>query len=122
MQLLTNRARAWVYSGDWVAHCPVACGNVEFLFDLQDPADLQSPRTVRKTAFYCSYCHHVAEIEWAEHEAAITEVLSLRPNPSNRNWHPLDHEIAIRARVPHGQSVQDLIDENHEHGVTQGGQ
>lgn len=118
MQLLTLRAQAWMYSGDWVADCPGGCGNVEHLFDQANPADPRSPRTIRKTSFWCSYCHHVAEVEWAANEDAITAVLSQRPIPHTRNWFPSNHDVAVRANLPHGQSVQDLIDESEKHGVS----
>jgi hypothetical protein len=118
--LLTNRARAWVYSGAWVADCPRGCGNVEYLFDLFDARDPTSPRTVRKPQFWCSYCHLLADIEWAADEADIMAVLGRRPIPHNRNWLPAGHEFALRAGLPHGQTVADLEDENTEHGI--GGQ
>mgnify|MGYP001568286017 CR=1 FL=1 len=117
MNLITERARAYVYSGMWVADCPRACGNVEQLFDLANPRNPAGPRTVRRTSFHCSYCHLIAEIDWSTQEAEIMEVLGRRPVPHNRNWYPADHETAVKFRVPHGQSVQDLRDENAEHGV-----
>ena len=112
-------ARAYIYSGDWVSDCPRACGNAEFLHDLTDPRDARSPRTVRKPGFYCSYCGQSAEIEWpsAVEMAALMAVLETRPIPHTRNWYPADHPTAVKFRVPHGQSVEDLILENQEHGV-----
>lgn len=108
-------ARAYVYAGNWVADCPrEGCGNVEHLFDQVNSSGL---RFARKTSFFCSYCRMIAQIEWAKDEAEIMHVLSLRPVPHNRNWYPEDHETAIKFRVEHGQSVQDLKDENAEHGV-----
>jgi len=115
--LLTNRARAWVYCGEWVAECPAGCSNVEFLFDLQNPRNPNSPRTVRKPTFFCSYCKHVGEIEWAADEAAIMAVLSRRPIPHNRNWFPAGHDLALRTGRPDGQTVADLEAENDEYGV-----
>lgn len=114
------KARAYVYSGDWVADCTRACGNVEYLFDLANRFDPSSPRTIRKPQFYCSYCHMIAEIEWPPDTlmGEIMTVLALRPVPHNRNWYPADHTTAIKFRLPHGQTVQELRDENAEHGVT----
>lgn len=117
VQLLASKARAYVYSGMWVADCPRACGNVEPLFDRTNPRDPNSPRTVRRTGFHCTYCHQLADIEWSPNEAEIMEVLERRPVPHNRNWYPAEHETAIKFRIAHGQSVQDLRDENAEHGV-----
>lgn len=117
MQLLTARARAYVYSGDWVADCPRGCGNVEHLADRANPRDLNSPRTRRKPQFYCTYCHQLADIEWPADMDQLMAVLALRPVPHTRNWYPADHDTAVRFQVPHGQSVADLREENVEHGV-----
>jgi hypothetical protein len=119
MELITApKARAYVYAGNWVADCPrEGCGNVEHLFDRNNPGRPDSPRTVRKTMFHCSYCRLVAEIEWAPDEASIMAVLDLRPVPHNRNWYPHEHATALRFRLPHGQTVAELREENAEHGV-----
>lgn len=117
MNLTTKRARAYVYSGDWVAECPRACGNVEYLYNRANPLDSASPFTTRKGSFLCSYCKYLGEIEWPAGADEIMDVLGLRPIPHTRNWYPQGHDLAIRAGIPHGQSVRDLIDENAEHGV-----
>lgn len=102
-----SKARAYVYSGDWVADCPRECGNVEYLFDGDK----------RRASFFCSYCRFISEIDWPKNAADIMGVLSLRPIPHTRNWYPQDHSVAARAAIPHGQSVGDLWEENEEHGV-----
>ncbi len=120
MYLLKNMARAYVYHGDWVSDCPrEGCGNVEHLFGRMNPRDPMSPRTVRHVVFHCTYCGMQAEIDWPTEGAmdAILAVLMLRPVPHNRNWYPKDHTTAVRFRVPHGQSVDDLKQENRDHGV-----
>lgn len=117
MQLLEGKARAYVYAGDWVADCPRACGNVEHLYARINRSDPHSPRMVQLPEFYCSYCQATAPIEWPPDMAEIMAVLVLRPVPHTRNWYPKDHETAVRFRVPHGQSVDDLRAENVEHGV-----
>jgi hypothetical protein len=115
MNLLLQTARAYVYAGNWVADCPASCGNVELLHE----AVVQGGALVRKkTVFRCSYCNFETQaIEWPSNELEITAVLALRPIPHTRNWYPADHPAAIRFRIPHGQSVSDLIDENIENGV-----
>lgn len=118
MQLITALARAYVYAGDWVADCPADCGNVEHLFDLSNRRDPSSPRTVRKATFHCSYCHHLADIEWSPCESEIMAVLEKRPIPHTRNWYPSGHEVALRFNLPHGQTIAELITENAENGVT----
>lgn len=117
MNLLVEKARAYVYCGNWVADCPRECGNVEHLFNLANPQDPNGPRTVQKTSFFCSYCHMISEIDWPPSMNKIMEVLNRRPVPHNRNWYPQDHPVAVRHNIPHGQSVDDLWDENTEHGV-----
>ena len=115
MNLLVTTARAYVYAGNWVADCPAACGNVELLYE---KAVRGGALTRKKTTFHCSYCgFETRAIEWPSNEHKIAAVLALRPIPHTRNWYPADHAAAIRFRIPHGQSVQDLIDENLENGV-----
>jgi hypothetical protein len=112
-----NEARAYVYHGEWVADCPRSCGNVEFLFNKQNPRRKDSPRTIRKTAFVCSYCSLTAPIEWAQDETAITMTLNVRPIPHTRNWYPKGHPVALRYRLPDGQTIHELVEEAREHGV-----
>lgn len=114
MQLLRALARAYVYSGNWVADCPRECGNVEFLCD---PVTAGGQRTVQRTRFVCTYCMHTAGIEWPADVAAIMAILELRPVPHTRNWYPARHDTAMRFRVPDGQSVAQLREENAEHGI-----
>jgi len=115
MELMIKVARAYAYCGEWVADCPAGCNNVEFLFMSARP---RGPKIVQKPMFSCSYCGEEAEIKWPEDMFAIMEVLMRRPIPSNRNWYPKDHETAIRFKIPHGQSIQDLREENEAHGVS----
>ena len=113
----TPRAQAYAYSGEWVADCPRECGSTEFLFDHVVPGDLRSPRLTRKTTFYCTYCHLIADIEWAEHEELLMAELQKRPIPHTRNWYPRNHSVAVRHNIAHGQTVEELIAESQEHGV-----
>lgn len=117
VQLITARARAYVYSGDWVADCPRACGGVEHLYDRANPRNPNSPRILQRTEFHCSYCGMTAPIEWPADMTDILGVLMLRPVPHTRNWYPQGHGVAVRFRIPHGQTVDDLRAENLEHGV-----
>lgn len=115
MTVITERARAYVYAGDWVADCPRGCGNTEHLFERTSP---NGPRCLRVGSYVCSYCKHLAPVEWPDSIEEIMSVLSLRPVPLNRNWYPSGHDVAIRFRIPHGQSVTDLVEENAEHGIS----
>jgi hypothetical protein len=117
-QQVILRARAYVYTGDWVADCPrPGCSNVEHLFE---PVQPRGPRIRQKSLFICSHCGEQAVIDWPSQDFmfAVMEILVKRPVPSNRNWYPADHETAVRFRIEHGQSLDDLRAENEEHGVT----
>src|SRR6266403_2999874 len=120
-------ARAYVYCGDWVADCPRieegtwstdyrqrSCGNVEFLYV---PSRMNGPRHLRREFYMCSNCGMQSGIDWPRREEAILQVLMLRPVPSNRNWYPKDHPVAVHFRIPHGQSIDDLLNENEEHKI-----
>lgn len=117
------RARAYVYCGEWVADCPrpglepdkPGCGNVEYLYR---PVEPNGPRTVPLDFYMCSHCGYQAMITWPRRREEIMMALAVRPVPDNRNWYPTDHPVAIRFRLPHGQSIAELLGENEEHGVS----
>jgi hypothetical protein len=124
---VTPLARAYVYSGEWVADCPrreegtrdtdhrmIQCGNVEFLYQ---PQQMNGPRVLKRPFFLCSNCGMQAMIDWPDNEHDILQALSVRPVPQTRNWYPQDHPVAVNFRIPHGQTVGELMDENEEHGV-----
>jgi hypothetical protein len=125
VQLIQARARAYVYAGDWVADCPRDCGNVEHLYARANPRDAAAPRIVQLPSFHCSYCKfgdtETVQIEWPSNMAEIMAVLQLRPIPHTRNWYPAGHDTAVKHRVEHGQTVEQLRAENAEHGVPAGG-
>jgi hypothetical protein len=122
VQLIAAQARAYVYAGDWVADCPRACGNVEHLYARANPRNPTSPRIMQLPAFSCSYCKLAgASIDWPPNMADIMAVLMLRPIPHTRNWYPADHDTAVKHRIPHGQSVDELRAENAEHNVPTSG-
>lgn len=119
IKLITENAIAFVYHGDWVAECPMPdCGNVEHLFD---PAGRGGPRIIPRPLFACSYCGlKDIQVLWPDGNlmAGVMGALSRRPVPHTRNWYPADHPMAVRLRIPeHGQTVDDLLAENAEHGV-----
>jgi hypothetical protein len=108
-------AWAYVYAGEWVADCPRGCNNVEFLFT---QSRMNGPRDLRRPFYLCSYCGYSCErIIWPRREHEIIEILMKRPVPSNRNWYPQDHPVALKFHIPHGQTPADLVAENEEHGV-----
>lgn len=117
------RARAYVYCGEWVADCPrpgeetgrAGCANVEYLYQA---SRMNGPRDTERPFFHCSHCGYQAEVVWPRRRMEILMALSPRPVPQNRNWYPADHPVAVKFRIPHGQSVADLLEENEAHGVS----
>ncbi|MFH8805244.1 hypothetical protein ACH4F6_37840 [Streptomyces sp. NPDC017936] len=108
-------ARAYVYSGEWVADCPAPhCANVEHVCR---PSRARGPRDIPVDVYVCSHCGTQAPVAWPDDRFGILAVLSRRPVPGTRNWYPADHPVALRFGIPHGQSVRELEDENEEHGV-----
>lgn len=111
-------ARAYIYAGDWVGDCqrPIGekygCGNTEFLFR---PTRPNGPRDRKLDFFICSNCGWQAVITWPDNEHELLAALMRRPVPQTRNWYPTDHPVAIAFRIPHGQSVQELLEEQQEH-------
>ena len=103
--LITNHAYAYVNAGRWIAECP------------REHCAWATQLKAREGTFHCGNCQLVATISWPTEADAIWKVLSHRPVPQTRNWFPAGHELAVRANVPHGQSVKDLHDENKEHGI-----
>jgi hypothetical protein len=121
VQLIAHTARARVYCGDWIADCPRPdCGGAEHLYSLSNPRNPRSPRVVQKSEFHCTNCQLTAPVEWPPNLADITAVLMLRPVPQTRIWYPAGHDEAVKCNIPHGQSVDELREENAEHGVPTG--
>lgn len=100
--LITNKARAYVNFGRWIADCPTGCGSALQL----NPGH---------GMFQCVECFFVTEVEWPNNAEDIWETLAKRPAPKFRNWFPEGHELALRANCPHGQTVKELEDEAAEH-------
>jgi hypothetical protein len=104
MNLITNRARAYVNFGRWIADCPLGCGNALAL----EPG---------QPAFFCTPpggCGTMTEVEWPDNAQDIWDALSERKMPRNRNWFPDSHELALRAGAKHGQTVAELRAEHSE--------
>lgn len=111
-----EKARAYVYHGDWIADCPVpGCNSAEHLFR---PVSPNGPRVMRADFFHCSACGWQAFIAWPRNMPEISQALMQRRVPHTRNWYPRDHPVAVRFGIPHGQSVRDLLDEQAEHEGT----
>lgn len=103
MKIITPpQARAYVNHGRWVADCPVGCGSAMKL----DPGEV---------SFYCPECHTISSVDWPQNADDIWEELQKRVNPKTRNWYPEDHDVAVRGRLPHGQTVKELAEEREEH-------
>lgn len=115
----TNYARAYVYSGEWVADCPAKCGNVELLTIKRDEdRGRVGVKGTRKESFYCSYCKVIANsIHWPENADEITEILDRRPVPHTRNWYPEGHLTALEFGIKDGETAEELLAENAAHGI-----
>lgn len=115
----TTYARAYVYSGEWVADCPAKCGNVELL-TIKDDRDRGRAGVAgrRKDSYFCSYCHNTASsIHWPDNADEIMEALDRRPVPHTRNWYPEGHLTALQFGIDDGQTIEELLAENDEHGI-----
>lgn len=119
-------AQAYVYAGNWVADCPRPdCYSTEHLFNPVDatrPESVSNPRISRKPMFHCVNCGLITHVQWPPEDTMneIMHVLSQRPVPQTRHWYPKDHPVAVAARIPHGQTPDDLRQENHDHDVPVG--
>lgn len=89
---------AYVNHGRWIADCPIDCGGAQELDNGQ-------------TMFACKECYQMSEVEWPKDPGGIWEALAKRVNPKNRNWYPKGQPVAVKANLPQGQSVKDLLDE-----------
>ncbi|MEO5875527.1 MAG: hypothetical protein ABIS86_17055 [Streptosporangiaceae bacterium] len=116
----TNFARIYIYAGEFVADCPRRdCGNT-VLMTLKDDRERGVPWTPyeRLNRFDCRYCGYGTDsVRWPVNAGLLLDVLDCRPIPHTRNWYPEGHVTAVKAGVPDGQSVADLVRENGEHGV-----
>jgi hypothetical protein len=112
-------ARAYIYAGEWVADCPQRCGNVELLTVKRDQDRSRAgSKGTRKESFLCSYCHMMAtSIHWPENADEIMEILDRRPVPHTRNWYPEGHITALSFGIKDGETVEELLAENAEHGI-----
>lgn len=99
-------ARAYINQGRWVADCPRPhCTNAQLLAPGQMTFDCGILETGLRSP---SGCNLICEIDWPPNAAELLAELERRPVPGTRNWFPADHELAMRANCPHGQSVADL--------------
>jgi hypothetical protein len=98
----TNMARAYVNHGRWVADCPIECGSALNL----DPGQI---------LFACVECHSISHIDWPTNADEIWEALQERPFNKVRHWYPRQHDLAVRAGIPHGQTPEELRQEARDH-------
>ncbi len=99
--LVKPLALAYVNWGRWVADCPAACGSAIVLASGQ-------------STFHCPECKHLSGVYWPHNPDEIMEVLEVR-NKRNQNWFPVNHDLALRFGLPHGQSVSELREETEAH-------
>lgn len=104
MTLLTNKARAYVNFGRWIADCPMDCGSAMQL-------------TERQGMYQCVECGFATDVEWPGNADEIWEALADRPAKRNRNWFPPEHSLALRSFSPHGQTPAELRQETEDNKV-----
>ena len=93
------RATAIVNWGEWIAKCP-RCPNAEHC----GPAAITgNVGGLTGATFTCSVCHLVCPAVWPPNVDDIAYLLSLRPDPTTRNWVP-------------PETVHELLEENVAHG------
>lgn len=100
--LITNHARAYVNHGRWIADCPADCGSARQL----QPGEHM---------YQCGECLLVCTVDWPDDADDIWEALMERPIPKFRNWFPHQHDLALRANLPHGQTPAELREETKDH-------
>lgn len=100
--LISNKARAYVNHGRWIAECPYECGSAVVL----QPGE---------AAFHCSECLSISPVEWPLNAQDIWDALAERRLPRTRNWFPPSHDLALRAGLPHGQTPDELRTEQKDH-------
>lgn len=100
-------AYAEVSWGIWLANCPrPGCANAEHFGKHPDSGHVGG---LTGTAFKCGTvpvggCGLTCAAVWPDNVADIERLLLMRPIPSTRNWRP-------------GETLNDLLAENIEHGV-----
>ena len=91
-------ARVYANHGRWIVQCE--CGNaVEATPDMRSWRCAPTPGEAWNPLAYCGASYTVL---WPDHQR-IAAILTLRPDPRNRNWWP-------------GESFRQLVAENIEHG------
>lgn len=100
--LIKPFALAYINWGRWVAECPAGCGFALVL----------SPG---QSTLHCRECNSLTRVSWPFDADALMAALEVRPDKRNRNWFPVNHDLALRFNLPHGQSVAELHEETEAH-------
>lgn len=98
----------YINYGRVIADCPAGCGTAQKV----EPGQAVYTCTPEKPVWGCGI---MAELEWPADMDGIVEALKERPEPRNRNWFPSGHDLAVRARQPHGQTPEQLRQETRDH-------
>ena len=98
------RAVAFMSWGRWVANCPAGCGNAEHYGPDPETGHIGG---LSRASFTCGSAGHGCGLTcaavWPDNIVDIEAMLAGRPM-RNRNWTP-------------GETPQDLLAENLEHGI-----
>lgn len=93
----------YINYGRVVVDCPSdpACGN----------AFLVKPGETQKYCNSAGVCSTLFQLIVPSNLSELLAELDRRPDRSTRNWFPANHPLALRAGLPHGQTVADLAAE-----------
>lgn len=91
---------ARINAGRWIADCPL-------------PGCNEAVHTAVGLPFFCPNClnaangYHAYQVRFPDETSLIEHILSERPLPTTRNWQP-------------GETIEQLINENWQHGLSGG--
>lgn len=101
---IEQKAKVWMYQGQWVADCPRGCGNVEKYGRCDDG----TTGGLDRNRFYCRLSHGGCGLtcvpDWPYRRAEIETLVLGRPFRDNQNWRP-------------DEDLLDLLRENLTHGI-----
>ena len=98
---------AYVNHGRWVAHCDTDdCAGAERVWPGGQIRENRDGRKygIARTVMHCANCEHTSRVTFPDDRKRIDKLLSRRPVPETRNWHP-------------GETTAILLEENTAHGL-----
>jgi hypothetical protein len=108
-----RKALAYLNHGRWVADCPEpGCTDARLVYEVHPKTGVPTGRKL--TEDVCANGHRFELVmPPAEFEAQVTAAVAERVD-ADKGWYPRGHQRAMLAGLPTGQSIDDLVRENHE--------